>query len=48
VKDVTKFIDYAMDLARWDCVIMVVNYQRQLPDFEIPTKAQVDNIEEFL
>ena len=48
VKDVTEFINYAKDLDSRDRVMMMVNHHRQLIDFENLTKAQMDNMDDFL
>lgn len=48
VKDVTEFINYAKDPARLDRVMMVVNHHRQLLDFSNLSKAQMDNMDDFL
>ena len=48
VKDVTEFINYANDPAGLDRVMMVVNHHRQILDFDNLTKAQMDNMDNFL
>lgn len=48
VKDVTEFINYAKDPARLDRIMMVVNHHRQILDLDHLTKAQMDNMDDFL
>ena len=52
VKDITEFITYfinsAKDPDRRDRVMMAVNHQQQLLDFQNATKQQMDNMDDFL